>query len=85
MKFQNILELQTDINIDFIKTRFAERQNNEDNLNYDLVVNMPDDYIAIKPKYTEAGIVFCPHAKSTGISVEQNYSILNNLHTNIGS
>jgi superfamily II DNA helicase RecQ len=78
-------ELQTDINIDFIKTRFAERQNNEDNLNYDLVVNMPDDYIAIKPEYTEAGIVFCPHAKSTGISVEQNYSILNNLHTNIGS
>ena len=80
-----INELQIDENIDLIRNRFSERQNNEDNLDNDLVVNMPDDYIETKPEYTEAGIVFCPHAKSTGISVEQNYSRLNNIHNNIGS
>lgn len=80
-----INELQTDENIDFIKTRFAERQNNEDNLDNDLVINMPNDYIKTKHKYTEAGIVFCPHAQGTGISVQQNFSRLNDIHQNIGS
>lgn len=80
-----INELQKDKNIDFIKTRFAERQNNEDNLNNDLVVSMPDDYFEIKHEYSEAGIIFCPHAQGTGISVQQNHSKLNHVHQNIGS
>ena len=80
-----INELQTDENIDLIRTRFAKRQNNEDNLDNDLVINMPNDYIETKHKYTEAGIVFCPHAQGTGISVQQNFSRLNNIHQNIGS
>ena len=82
---KHLKELQTDININFIRSRFAERQNNEDNLNNDLVVNMPYDYIGIKSEYTEAGIIFCPHANKTSISVEQNHSILNTVHKNIGS
>lgn len=80
-----INELQTGENIDLIRTRFAERQNNEDNLDNDLVINMPNDYIETKHKYTEAGIVFCPHAQGTGISVQQNFSRLNDIHQNIGS
>lgn len=80
-----INELQTDENIDLIRTRFAERQNNEDNLDNNLVINMPNDYIETKHKYTEAGIVFCPHAQGTGISVQQNFSRLNDIHQNIGS
>lgn len=80
-----INELQKDKNINFIKTRFAERQNNEDNLNNDLVVSMPDDYFESKHEYSEAGIIFCPHAQGTGISVQQNHSKLNHVHQNIGS
>ena len=33
---------------------------------------MPDDFYQSRPKYDQAGIVFCPHVNSTGISVSVN-------------
>lgn len=59
--------------------RFKERENLE-NIDGDcLRIEMPDDYYYKKDDYKQAGIVFCPHVKSTGISVGVNYSNLKTL------
>ncbi|WP_139856325.1 DEAD/DEAH box helicase [Aequorivita sinensis] len=80
-----IKELQLDENISLIKNRFKERQNNDDNLDNDLTVEMPLDYYAKKENYNEAGIVFCPHVNSTGISVSKNKESLGRLIPDLGS
>src|SRR5690606_17751788 len=80
-----LAELQQAENTDLIRSRFAERQNNEDNLSNDLSVTMPLDFYEPKPKYNGAGIIFCPHVNSTGISVEQNTKILRSICNDVGS
>lgn len=81
----HINELQLDKNINLIRERFAERQNNTDNLANDLKVHMPSDFYNLKSNYTESGIVFCPHVKSTGISVEKNTEQLRTICSDVGS
>ncbi len=65
-------ELQVDANISLIKQRFNERQNTEENTNADLTVAASQDYFIKKNEYKEAGIVFCSHIQTTGISVAVN-------------
>jgi superfamily II DNA helicase RecQ len=78
-------ELQAEENISMIKQRFAERQNNEDNLSNDLSVDMPDMFYEHSELYQQAGIVFCPHVKSTGISVEHSARKLSGISPAVGS
>lgn len=80
-----IVELQKEENINLIKERFAERQNNEDNLANDLRIDMPDNFYHTNSNYEEAGIVFCPHVKTTGISVEESKKKLQSVCDNVGS
>ena len=40
---------------------------------------MPDDFLAKKEDYKQAGIVFCPHVNSTGISVNVNSQNLSQI------
>lgn len=80
-----ISELQKPENLMAIKTRFRERQNNEDNLNNDLSVSMPSNIFEARDEYKEAGIVFCPHRKSTGISVQSNTEKLQARFGKVGS
>lgn len=69
-------ELQTKEAISTIIERFNVRENLE-NIDGDcLRTEMPDDYYYEKEYYQQAGIVFCPHVKSTGISVNVNYDNL---------
>ena len=67
-----IRELQTEESIHRILERFEERENLENLDGSKLNVDMPDDFYQSRPKYDQAGIVFCPHVNSTGISVSVN-------------
>ena len=80
-----INELQEDENVALIRERFAERQNNDDNLLNDLKVDMPADFYKSRSEYTESGIVFCPHVGKTGISVEKNVEKLRAVCSDVGS
>ena len=80
-----INELQLNDNVSLIKKRFKERQNNDDNIDNDLSIEMPSSYFEEKKIYKEAGIVFCPHVKSTGISVEKNKESIKNIIPDVGS
>lgn len=67
-----IEELQTTESINYIKSRFNERQNVEDTIEADLHVELPKKFFADSEEYPQAGIVFCPHKNGTGISVNAN-------------
>jgi superfamily II DNA helicase RecQ len=69
---QHVTEIQSGKNIENIKNRFIERQNNDEGTNVDLEIPIASDYYAKKDIYEEAGIIFCPHVKSTGLSVRVN-------------
>ena len=78
-------ELQNKENIDFINKRFIERQNNEEGANLDLhlpMSNIPNQSVKT---YPQAGIVFCPHVRSTGLSVQKNTTRLSQSIPNVGS
>ena len=65
-------ELQTPDAIDLIVSNFQYREDLE-HLNGDnLRVDMPDDFYRKQNDYKQAGIVFCPHVNSSGISVNVN-------------
>lgn len=70
-------ELETDESIEYITKRFNEREGlycqNADSLK----VPMPDDFYIQKNNYEQAGIVFCPHVRNTGVSVQQVGSKIN--------
>lgn len=80
-----IRELQTDDSIKEIKERFKTREFSVDVDNTDLTTPMPDNFLALANSYKEAGIVFCPHKKSTGISVAKNKESLKALTQAIGT
>lgn len=69
-------ELQLDDNIQYIKDKFIERQNNDLGTEADLTVKISDNYFSSQEIYKEAGIVFCPHVNNTGLSVKLNASKL---------
>lgn len=79
-------ELQTETSIERIKSEFNERQNTqEDNSQINLIVDFPIDFYKSENEYNQAGIVFCPHKNTTGISVNENASSLKNYTPKIGT
>lgn len=70
-------ELQTDAAIHNIKKSFQERedtsanQNEAINIDVDLAIQFPSDFHSERDSYDSGGIIFCPHRKSTEISVEK--------------
>ena len=81
-----INEIQDKSNIQYIKEQFIERQNNNEGTEEDLIIEMPDDYYSTRNKYQQAGIVFCPHVNSTGLSVIRNTEkIRTNVIPDVGS
>ena len=81
-----INKLQEEANINYIKDNFIDRQNNNEGIEVDLTVDMPDEFYKKNDDYKQAGIVFCPHVKSTGISVRKNNEqIKDKLIPDVGS
>lgn len=66
---QYIRELETDESIKYITDRFNKREGIDSVDGSNLKVDMPDDFYAKKDSYEQAGIVFCPHVRNTGVSV----------------
>ncbi len=77
--------LQSDENIEFIKSSFTERQNNEEGVNIELQTLMPQIPKDAISTYNQAGIVFCPHVNSTGLSVRVNTEKLSESIPNVDS
>ena len=71
-----IRDLQQNQNQERIKEEFFKRQHLDRTSVSDLNVSMPDSFAAKKDSYEEAGIIFCPHKNSTGISVNANADAL---------
>jgi superfamily II DNA helicase RecQ len=81
-----INDLQVKQNIKKIREAYIERQNNEEGIDIDLNVDMPENLFVEKSVYNEAGIVFCPHVDNTGLSVRINANrIKNQLIPVVGS
>lgn len=80
-----IEELQTPDSIEYIKTRFNERQNIEGSIETDLNADLPEAFFEDAEEYSQAGIVFCPHKNSTGISVNSNKDSLENTIHKLGT
>lgn len=78
---QYISDLQINESLKRIIENFYTRQNKEPESENDLFTPMPSDFATQKEKYEQAGIVFCPHKKNTGISVEENADSIANLMT----
>lgn len=71
-----VRDLQTDDSIKLILDRFQERENLEHLDGNGLRTPMNDDYYCSGGDFEQAGIVFCPHVRSTGISVQVNADAL---------
>lgn len=78
-------ELQIPQNSTLIKSRFAERQNIDDNLDIDLSVEIPTKFFEKQAEYKSAGIVFCPHVDNTGLSVQINKANISRTCQDVGS
>ena len=77
-------ELQTTESIAKIKKEFYERQNKEVDV-VDLGTLVPKDFLKKENEYSQAGVVFCPHKSSTGISVNSNAEALKGNNHIIGT
>ena len=71
-----VRDLQTEDSIKLILDRFHERENLEHLDGNGLRTPMNDDYYCSGGDFEQAGIVFCPHVRSTGISVQVNADAL---------
>jgi superfamily II DNA helicase RecQ len=80
-----IRELQTEDGITQIKQNFQERQEIEESIDVDLKVEMPELFYEDNTTYKQAGIIFCPHKNSTGISVNKNKETLSGKVPDVGS
>jgi len=67
-----INEIQSIESINDIKKSFKERQGNNEGIESNLETKISNNYYSKKTEYEQAGIVFCPHKNSTGISVYKN-------------
>lgn len=74
-----IRQLQTNESIDRIISRFQERESLENIDSQHLFIDIPDDFFSKKDSYEQAGIIFCPHVNSSGISVSINSANLSQL------
>lgn len=74
-----IRELQTEDSLARILSRFKERESIELEDASVLKVEMPDDYYVQQEEYNQAGIIFCPHVNSSGISVSVNSNTLGEI------
>jgi superfamily II DNA helicase RecQ len=82
----SIGELQSDNSTERIKAAFAERQNIENCFDaVDIISDIPEDMFAKRDTYEQAGIVFCPHRKNTGVSVGANANMLSRSIRDIGT
>lgn len=66
-----IRELETDAAISNITRRFNEREGLENTDGDSLKASMPVGFYTKKDSYEHAGIVFCPHVRNTGVSVQR--------------
>lgn len=80
-----IKEIQSENSIQNIKNNFAERQGNDIGIDTELETNISNDYYSKNKEYIQAMIVFCPHKKSTGVSVYSNKEALKNLIPDVGT
>ncbi len=71
-----VRELQTEESINLILKRYQERENLENLDGNSLRIPMSDDYYSSNGQFEQAGIIFCPHVNSTGISVRVNAETL---------
>lgn len=76
---QYIRELQSDASLKNILSRFKERESIDLEDASILKADMPDDFYVQQDEYEQAGIIFCPHVNSSGISVSVNSSSLSSL------
>jgi len=74
-----VRELQSDESLRLILNRFQERESLEHIDENVLCTPMDDDYYRSGGEYEQAGIIFCPHVKSTGISVQVNADALSGI------
>lgn len=82
----SIVELQSSNSTERLKAAFAERQNIENSFDaVDLTSDIPEDMFAKRDTYEQAGIVFCPHRKNTGVSVGANATSLSRNIRDIGT
>lgn len=72
-------ELQTNKSIERIVNRFQQRESLEEIDSNQLLVEMPDDFYKENDTYEQAGIVFCPHVNTSGISVSRNSESLGKM------
>ena len=83
---KEIEELQTETSLERIKRRFAERQNVQvTDTDESLVSEIPPNMFGKRTAYDQSGIVFCPHKKSTGVSVDVNRNALASIVPDIGT
>lgn len=81
----HLKHIQSDDSIRYIKESFEERQGSNVSINNELDVEVVDDYYVKNDEYKQAGIVFCPHKKSTGVAVETNKLSLIKSIPDVGS
>lgn len=83
---EEIEELQSVESIERIRRRFAERQNgSEADMEELLGSGGLSDMFEKRNSYDQGGIVFCPHRKSTGVSVDANRDALEDMVPDIGT
>lgn len=83
---QKINELKEPESIDRIKTDFRERHSIEDSFDdVDIRSSISEDMFNDKKTYEQAGIVFCLHRKTTGISVAENANALSKTVSKVGT
>ena len=65
-------ELQSSASIVQIKERFNEREADPNIASTDLTTQLDDVFYKRQSSYQQAGIIFCPHKNTTGLSVNVN-------------
>ena len=68
-----------------IKSKFNERQNLSGEIKDSLQIDFSNDFYKAQQEYEQAGIIFCPHRNSTGISVNVNANTLRNYIKQVGT
>lgn len=81
---QYINDIQSTNSIKYIKNSFEERQGNSEGVENELETNLSNNYFSKKEDYEQAGIIFCPHKASTGISVQKNKESLIEMIPDLG-
>lgn len=77
-----INDLQQPSTIQHIKDSFIERQNNKEGTDASLLAPIDEQYYIHQDEYNAAGIIFCPHVNTTGISVNMNKAELMDVGVN---